>query len=86
MGVRRRLSLLNRKWNVFANSKVFQNDTMSIKLLAKELYLQQKQVEHLEKQLASLPYDARAAIEHKLRKAKAERDYLQRALNGRIGR
>lgn len=59
---------------------------MSIKLLAKELYLQQKQVEQLEKELANLPYNVRAACEQKLRKAKAERDYLRRALNGRIGR
>lgn len=59
---------------------------MSIRLVAKELYLCQKQVDQLERELAGLPWDRRAACEDKLRKAKAERDYLRRVLDGKIGR
>lgn len=59
---------------------------MSIKLVAKELYLCQKLVEQLELELAGLPWDRRAACEDKLRKARAQRDYLRRVLDGKIGR
>ncbi len=59
---------------------------MSIKLLAQDLYRYQKIVHQLEKELAELAWDRRAACEEKLRKAKAERDYLRRALNGKIGK
>ncbi|RJQ76825.1 MAG: hypothetical protein C4519_13990 [Desulfobacteraceae bacterium] len=59
---------------------------MSIKLLAHDLYRSQKEVEQLERHLADLPSDQRARMEAKLRRARAERDYLRRALDGRIGR
>lgn len=59
---------------------------MSIKLLAKDLYRFQKEVERLEMDLAEAPLEKRAAIEDKLRKAKAEKDNLQRALDGQLQR
>ena len=59
---------------------------MSIKMLALDLYRCQKEVELLEKQLLDLPYDKRADLEDKLRRAKGQRDRLRHALDGRIGR
>jgi septal ring factor EnvC (AmiA/AmiB activator) len=59
---------------------------MSIKLLARDLYRVQKEVEQLEKQLFDLPWDQRSALEDKLRRAKAQREKLRHALDGRIGR
>jgi cell division protein FtsB len=59
---------------------------MSIKLLARDLYRCQREVEQLQKQLQALPSDKRDSIEAKLRKARSERDYLRQALDGRIGR
>lgn len=59
---------------------------MTIKLLARELYRSQKAVEELEKELALASYDKHAQIKELLRKARGERDYLRRALDGEIGR
>lgn len=59
---------------------------MSIRLLAQDLYRFQKEVERLEKDLAAAPIEKRAQIEEKLRKAKAERESLRRALDGQLGR
>jgi hypothetical protein len=59
---------------------------MSIRLLAQDLYLFQKEVERLEKDLAAAPMDKRRHIEEKLRKAKAERENLRRALDGQLQR
>jgi len=59
---------------------------MSIKLLARDLYLCQQRVEQLEKQLLDLAWNKRADLEEQLRRAKAERDKLRHALDGRIGR
>jgi hypothetical protein len=59
---------------------------MSIKMLARDLYLCQQRVEQLKKQLLDLAWDKRADIEEQLRRAKAERDKLRHALDGRIGR
>ena len=59
---------------------------MTIKLLARELYRSQKVVEELEKELALSPYDKHAQVKERLRKARAELDYLRRALDGKIGR
>jgi hypothetical protein len=59
---------------------------MSIKLLARDLYRCQKQVEALEKQLAAAAPAMRAQIAEQLRRARAERDTLRRALDGQIGR
>ncbi|MDA8141311.1 MAG: hypothetical protein M0036_21930 [Desulfobacteraceae bacterium] len=59
---------------------------MSIRLLAKDLYRFQREVEQLEKELAALPLAKRAPVEEKLRQAMKERDYLKRALDGQLGR
>ncbi|MCJ8500087.1 hypothetical protein [Desulfatitalea alkaliphila] len=59
---------------------------MSIRLLARDLYLSQQQVARLQKALADAPDDRRPAIAQQLRRALAERNALRRALDGRIGR
>ena len=55
---------------------------MSIRLLAKDLYRIQQDVENLERELESAPWDQRAPIEAKLREARAERNRLRAALDG----
>lgn len=59
---------------------------MSIKLLAQDLYRYQKEVARLENELAVSSPEKRARIEAELRRARRERDYLRRALDGRLGR
>lgn len=59
---------------------------MSIKLLAQDLYRYQKEVERLEKDLTLAPIGKRTAIEEKLRKARAEKELLRRALDGQLER
>jgi len=59
---------------------------MAIRLLARELYRQQKVVEDLERRLAAGPAADQEKIKEDLRKARAERDFLRRALDGKIGR
>ena len=59
---------------------------MSIRLLARDLYRVQKDVERLEEKLASAPMNLRAEIEADLRRVRAEKDSLRRALDGQIGR
>ncbi|KJS32064.1 MAG: hypothetical protein VR64_08060 [Desulfatitalea sp. BRH_c12] len=59
---------------------------MSIKMLAQDLYRCQKEVEQLEQELADAAPGQRGAVENKLRKIRAEWDYLRKALDGRIGR
>lgn len=55
---------------------------MSIRLIAKELYRAQKEVERLEAELAAAPYEKQDAIKDKLRKAKAEWQQIRRMLDG----
>ena len=57
--------------------------TMSIRLLAKELYQLRQEVERLERALASAAAGQREKIEAKLREARAERDHLRALLDGR---
>jgi hypothetical protein len=59
---------------------------MSIKLLARDLYHLQKEVECLEERLAVAPMEERSRIEEALRKVKAEKNQVRRALDGQIGR
>lgn len=56
---------------------------MSIRLLARDLYRLQRDVEKLETELASAPLARQAAIQTKLYQARAERDRLRAALDGR---
>jgi len=55
---------------------------MSIRLIAKDLYREQQEVERLEQALEEAPSDAREAVADRLRKARAERDRLRRMLDG----
>jgi hypothetical protein len=59
---------------------------MSIKILARDLYRLQKMVEHLEENLVSAPMEKRAEIEESLRRIRAEKASVRRALDGHIGR
>ena len=55
---------------------------MSIRMIASDLYRIQTEVDRLEKRLAKAPFDERPSLENELRKARAERDRLRRALDG----
>jgi hypothetical protein len=55
---------------------------MSIRLLAKDLYRLQQEVDVLEKQLSAAPADRCDALLEKLRRARAERNRLRRLLDG----
>jgi hypothetical protein len=59
---------------------------MSIKLLARDLYRFQKEVERLEKMFAEASFKERIRLEAQLRQAKAEKARLQRVLDGQLGR
>jgi len=55
---------------------------MSIRLIARDLYLLQQRVERLEKQLSNTTLEKREELEDQLRMARAERDRMQKILNG----
>ena len=55
---------------------------MSIRLIAKELYALQQEVEKLEEQVRSAPPERQEAMKDHLRKLKAERDRMRKVLNG----
>ena len=55
---------------------------MSIRLIARELYRLQQAVEKLEKELAGAPFESSDALRDRLRKLRAERDRMRRALDG----
>jgi len=59
---------------------------MSIKLLARDLYRLQREVAHLESELAAARDAGRERIEEELRRARAEKARLRRLLDGQIGR
>jgi hypothetical protein len=55
---------------------------MSIRMIAKELYLLHRKVETLEQQIENSPADIRDELEDRLRKLKAERNRMRKALEG----
>ncbi|MGA9535566.1 MAG: hypothetical protein WBR24_06625 [Desulfobacterales bacterium] len=55
---------------------------MSIRLIARDLYRLIRKVSELEKQIDDAPMERQEAMTDELRKAKVERDRLQRALDG----
>lgn len=56
---------------------------MPIRMVAKELYLCIKEVEKLEKQIEKAPFEKQQALKDQLRKAKAERNRIRNALEGK---
>jgi hypothetical protein len=59
---------------------------MSIKMLAKDLYRLQKEVDRIEQALIAATIDERVGLEEKLRKARAQRAQLRQALDGKLER
>ena len=55
---------------------------MSIRMIAKELYLLQQEVDKIEKQIQESPKSKRPELEEMLRKAKAERNRMKSILEG----
>ena len=55
---------------------------MSIRLIAKDLYALHQEIEKLDKELAEVPIDKQPELKDRLRKAKAEHEYIRRALEG----
>jgi hypothetical protein len=55
---------------------------MSIRLIARDLYRLQQEVDRLEKEIASAAPDRIDGLKDKLRKASSERDRMRRALDG----
>jgi mRNA-degrading endonuclease RelE of RelBE toxin-antitoxin system len=56
---------------------------MSIRMIAQELYRLILEVERLEKELKSLPFEKQSKIKDQLRKTKAERDRMHAILEGK---
>lgn len=55
---------------------------MSIRLIAKDLYRFQQEVERLEEQVKSAPFEKREELEDQLRKVRAERNRMLGVLEG----
>ena len=55
---------------------------MSIRMIAKELYLLQQEVDKIEKQIQESPKGKRPELEEMLRKAMAERNRMKNILDG----
>ena len=55
---------------------------MSIRMIAKELYLLQQEVDKIEKQIQESPKSKYPELEEMLRKAKAERNRMKNILEG----
>ncbi len=55
---------------------------MSIRLIAKDLYRLRQEVERLEEQVKSAPFEKREELEDQLRKVRAERNRMLGVLEG----
>lgn len=55
---------------------------MSIRLIAKDLYRLIAEVEEIERRLDAAPAQAKPSLEDALRKKRAERDRIRKALDG----
>ena len=51
-------------------------------MIARELYILRRKVEELEALLRTVPNDRKASIEDQIRKLRAERDRMKKALDG----
>jgi hypothetical protein len=58
---------------------------MSIRLIARDLYRLEQEVDTLEKAIATASPDRIEALKEKLRKARAERNRMRQALDGQKG-
>ena len=58
---------------------------MSIRMIAKELYELVQAVERIEKQLKDTPLEKQDELKDQLRKVRAERNRMRRALDGEKG-
>ena len=56
--------------------------TAPIRMIARDLYILRRKVEELEKLLGSAPEEEKADIEDRLRKLRAERNRMQKVLDG----
>ena len=59
---------------------------MSIRMIALDLYRLQKEIDHLEKQIAAASPQQASLLKDKLRKVKAEHQQMRRVLDGRLDR
>jgi hypothetical protein len=74
---------LKLNYNEFkSKNSTLENSIMSIRLLAKDLYRLQQEVEKLESELSAAPADRHEALLESLRRARAERNRLRRLLDG----
>ncbi len=55
---------------------------MSIRLIAKDLYQLIREVEQLEKEIETAPFEKREKMEDRLRKLKSERNRMRQILDG----
>ena len=55
---------------------------MSIRMIAKELYRLEQEVEKLEKEISAAPHEDWEAVKNHLRKLKAERNRMRKVLEG----
>ena len=55
---------------------------MTIRLIAKDLYRLQKEIERLERELSSCPPNKKDGLQKRLAQIKAERDRVRSALEG----
>ena len=59
---------------------------MSLRLIARDLYRLQQEVERLEKELADSPAAEHDRLKQKHARTKSERDQVRRMLDGRLER
>jgi len=59
---------------------------LSIRLIAKDLYRLQKEVDKLQNQIKSSAVEKREVLKDRLRKLTAERNRMRKILNGEIDR
>jgi cell division protein FtsL len=55
---------------------------MSIRIIARDLYRLQQEVERLEQQVENSPSEKKEVLKDRLRKVKAEHDRMRRVLDG----
>ncbi|BBO66956.1 hypothetical protein DSCA_08860 [Desulfosarcina alkanivorans] len=59
---------------------------MSLRLIARDLYRRQQEVDRLEKELSGALPAQRDPLKRRLARAKAEREAMRRILDGRLDR